>query len=157
MATTAQELYDWLIANWPEKMTFRRVATLPGAPANNVLYYAEDTGQFSFYNGSEFQAIGGGDGIGTGYIFTFYPDLDTVSASITLEGGVQFSNVVISANLSSVTYEVKLSSATTYDSEADITGLNTWITDNAPNASNLFDLRLIATFSGDGEASATLK
>ena len=92
------------------------------------------------------------------YTFLFYSDLDPISAAITLYGPKEFvSPEPTPPKLTSVSYEVKLSSSSSYTAQADLTALNSWITANATTSSTAYDLRLIANYGGNtGEASATI-
>lgn len=89
--------------------------------------------------------------------FNFFHDLDTVSAVATMKGPELVSDFYYSANLVSVSFQVKLDAASTFTAQATTAALNNWVNANVPGAATLWQVYLVADYgTGTGEGSATI-
>jgi hypothetical protein len=124
---------------------------LTDAPSDGDEYVRKD-GAWAVSSG------GGGGGVANLPLqINFDSDLDTASAQVTFKGAKTFSDLFFDSKLTAVTFEVKLSSSSTWTAQADITALNSWVTSNVTTSSTLWQIRMIADFgSNTGEADATL-
>lgn len=103
-----------------------------------------------------------GEGTPESLRFNFFHDLDTVSAVATLKGPELVSDFYYSANLVSVSFQVKLDAASTFTAQATTADLNNWLNANVTSAATLWQLYLVADYaastggSNTGEGSATI-
>lgn len=152
--------------------TFGDLATLPDKVDQENVYVADASGDATVDAGwaiykyilattswvkiAEQESLDQAAGATGAYYPIVFQELDTVSVPIPFEGPKAGFATAAPPEITSITYEVKLGSASTWTAQASIAALESWIAANVTTASTLWQLRVIVNAIAN-ETSILLK
>lgn len=124
-----------------------------------VTYQENQTLQLSSLNTANWSAISNFPLVVSERDFTFENDLDTVREQF-LKGVITIRTAVLTAGLSSVSYQTSTDNGATYVTQANLAAMQSWInsniTGNVANGTN-WQLKVIATFNAAETKTQNLK
>lgn len=141
------------VENLPGPIVQKTMLAFVGTTKKEIYIYNKFTDAWEKFSS------GAGGGGPAELPFVFFSELDTVSARRIYAGPRTVSNLVISSELSAVTFEVRLDTASSWSSAADITALQAWINSNVNTSSVKWLIRGLATYAAGktGEANASIQ
>lgn len=153
MAVTTQELYDYLLANFPKLQGRKRVSAYPAISEaiKDVLYYNQTEGTFQYFDGVKFLSIGGAASgvVEQRLVVPIASNLDTNFGPVTMEGIIENIRIVPPVEITAMAFRAKLNSSTTYTELADKAALQTWISANVLDKDSIWQLWFVPTTVGE--------